>query len=266
MITSFGESTLPVANAGQASWQRPHSVQENVSSTCFQVRSAAVPAPKRMSSSGTSGLEAQRLEPPAGAGAPEPDVDRGGGDVQVLGARQVREEREDREHVDPHEHALEHPRRAIAREEVREQGIETRRPRRRPLVQPQRDPRRVPQQQRRSRSSRSAPGSGRPRPGGCPRTAAAACTLRIHSAASNADQHQHREDVDEQRVPALVSEPRERRVPIDDPDHRDQDRRQQHQEAPEDERVHQPGPNRCSSFRCPSTIVTSLRTRRPTSI
>ena len=25
---SFGESTLPVANAGQASWQRPHSVHE----------------------------------------------------------------------------------------------------------------------------------------------------------------------------------------------------------------------------------------------
>ena len=41
MITSFGDSVLPVANAGQASWQRPHSVHENVSSTCFQVRSAA---------------------------------------------------------------------------------------------------------------------------------------------------------------------------------------------------------------------------------
>ena len=55
MISSLGESTLPVAKAGQASWQRPHSVHENVSSICFQVRSAAVPAPKRMSSSGTSG-------------------------------------------------------------------------------------------------------------------------------------------------------------------------------------------------------------------
>ena len=55
MITSLGESVLPVANAGQTSWQRPHSVQEKVSSISFQVRSAAVPAPKRMSSSGMSG-------------------------------------------------------------------------------------------------------------------------------------------------------------------------------------------------------------------
>ena len=48
MIRSFGDSTLPVAYAGQTSWQRPHSVHENVSSICFQVRSATVPAPKRM--------------------------------------------------------------------------------------------------------------------------------------------------------------------------------------------------------------------------
>ena len=54
MISSLGESSLPVAKAGQASWQRPHSVHEKVSRICFQVRSAAVPAPKRSSSSGTS--------------------------------------------------------------------------------------------------------------------------------------------------------------------------------------------------------------------
>ena len=28
MMRSFGESSLPVAQAGQASWQRPHSVHE----------------------------------------------------------------------------------------------------------------------------------------------------------------------------------------------------------------------------------------------
>jgi len=44
-----------VAKAGQASWQRPHSVHEKVSSTCFQVRSLAAPAPNLKSSSGTSG-------------------------------------------------------------------------------------------------------------------------------------------------------------------------------------------------------------------
>ena len=54
MISSLGESSLPVAHAGQTSWQRPHSVHENVSSVCFQVRSATVPAPKRISSSGPS--------------------------------------------------------------------------------------------------------------------------------------------------------------------------------------------------------------------
>ena len=43
MIRSFGESALPVANAGQASWQRPHSVQEKASSISFQVRSATRP-------------------------------------------------------------------------------------------------------------------------------------------------------------------------------------------------------------------------------
>ena len=55
MITSLGDRTLPVAKAGQASWQRPHSVHEKVSSISFQVRWAALPAPKRISSSGTSG-------------------------------------------------------------------------------------------------------------------------------------------------------------------------------------------------------------------
>ena len=214
MITSLGDSDLPVAKAGQASWQRPHSVHENVSSTCFQVRSFAVPAPKRRSSSGTSGRRTQRLEPAARAGAPEPDVDRGGGDVQVLGAGQVGEEREDRQHVDPHEHALEHLRGSVVGEQVRER-VGDRRPRGRPLVEPERDPGGVPEQQRHARSSRSAPGSGRPRRGGCPRSARplrpCGCTARRH-----ADQHEHREDVDEQRVPALVAEPRKRGVLVDD--------------------------------------------------
>ena len=55
MISSFGESSLPVVKAGQTSWQRPHSVHEKVSIVCFQVRSGTVPAPKRsLSSSATS--------------------------------------------------------------------------------------------------------------------------------------------------------------------------------------------------------------------
>ena len=54
MIRSFGESTFPVAHAGHASWQRPHSVQEKPSITSFFVRSKIVAAPKRSSSSGRS--------------------------------------------------------------------------------------------------------------------------------------------------------------------------------------------------------------------
>src|ERR1039458_8028943 len=37
MISSLGDSILPVVNAGQASWQRPHSVHENVSRTYLQL-------------------------------------------------------------------------------------------------------------------------------------------------------------------------------------------------------------------------------------
>ena len=55
MISSFGDRSLPVAHAGQTSWQRPHSVHETVSTICFQVMSVSVPAPIRISSSGTSG-------------------------------------------------------------------------------------------------------------------------------------------------------------------------------------------------------------------
>ena len=54
MIRSFGDSSFPVAYAGQTSWQRPHSVQDIVSRIPFHVRSETVPAPKRSSSSGPS--------------------------------------------------------------------------------------------------------------------------------------------------------------------------------------------------------------------
>ena len=65
MIRSFGESALPVVNAGQASWQRPHSVQEKVSSISFQVRSAIVPAPKRSFSSSSSSKRSGSSRPRA---------------------------------------------------------------------------------------------------------------------------------------------------------------------------------------------------------
>ena len=40
-ISCRGASGAPLAVAGQTAVQRPHSVQENASSTCFQFRSAS---------------------------------------------------------------------------------------------------------------------------------------------------------------------------------------------------------------------------------
>ena len=47
---SRGSSGLPVAWAGQTLVQRPHIVQASVSSSCFQVKSSTVEAPKVSSS------------------------------------------------------------------------------------------------------------------------------------------------------------------------------------------------------------------------
>ena len=47
---SRGSSGLPVAWAGQTDVQRPHIVQASVSSSCFQVKSSMVAAPKCSSS------------------------------------------------------------------------------------------------------------------------------------------------------------------------------------------------------------------------
>jgi hypothetical protein len=78
-------------------------------------------------------VELQRLETPTRPGPPEPHVDRGAEDVQVLGVRQVREEPEDRQHVRPHEHALEHFRPVVVAEHVRQQ-LRHRRPPRGPVA------------------------------------------------------------------------------------------------------------------------------------
>ena len=65
MISSLGESGLPVFQAGHWDWQRPHSVQVAMSRSCFQDRSSMRPAPKTTSSSSPtssivmSGVEAR---------------------------------------------------------------------------------------------------------------------------------------------------------------------------------------------------------------
>ena len=51
MMSSLGESGLSVVQAGQADWQRPHSVQVAKSSICFQVKCPISPTPNTVSSS-----------------------------------------------------------------------------------------------------------------------------------------------------------------------------------------------------------------------
>ena len=51
MMRSLGERGLSVVQAGQADWQRPHSVQVAKSSICFQVKWPISPTPNTVSSS-----------------------------------------------------------------------------------------------------------------------------------------------------------------------------------------------------------------------
>ena len=125
-----------------------------------------------------------------------------------------------------------------------------RRPRRRALVVAERDPRGVPQQQRdHDRRDQRQDQVGLAQVAAL--EAARPQDLADPERRGDADQHEHAEDVDEQRVPALVAEPRKRLVAVDDPDHRDHDRRAEHEEAPEDERVHQPRPEALEQLALP---------------
>ena len=68
MIRSFGDRALPVAQAGQTSWQRPHSVQDIVSSICFHVMSASVPEPSRSADSSSTSKSSGSSLPPRASG------------------------------------------------------------------------------------------------------------------------------------------------------------------------------------------------------
>jgi hypothetical protein len=65
--------------------------------------------------------------------------------------------------------------------------------------------------------------------------------LPDHEGRRNAREHEHAEDVRQPAEPLLAAEPRQLRAPVDGGDHRDQDRREQDEKAPEDEGVHQAG-------------------------
>ncbi len=62
-----------------------------------------------------------------------------------------------------------------------------------------------------------------------------------HERRDHAGEHEEREYVHEERVPALVPEPGQRRMLVDHADHRDGDGRQEHDEAPKDRGMHHAG-------------------------
>ena len=184
-------------------------------------------------------LEIERLEPPPRARPAEPDVDPGGRDVEVLRVREVHEEPEDREHVEPDEGALERLRRRPVAEEAGER-VRHRRPAGRPFVQAERDLRRVPSEQRRH-DQRNQPENHV----GLAEVAPLEPRRPLHLADSerrdDSDEHEHAEQVDEEEVPALLPEPGERPVRVDGPEERHDDRRGEDDEPPEDERVDEAG-------------------------
>ena len=124
MIRCLGLSGFPVFQAGQASWQRPHSVQVKPSSRSFQPRSWSVRSPN----GGVLGLEVELGQLAARGELAEPDVREGRGDVEVLAERQVAQERRDERDVAPPEQGepgLEDVRREAPerhREGVRDEG------------------------------------------------------------------------------------------------------------------------------------------------
>ena len=100
MMTSLGDSGLPVFQAGHCDWQRPHSVQVAKSRLPFQVKSSILPRPKTASSAGSSKsiglpvvLHRQQRAQAVGQ-ALEGDVDRRQADVQVLGVQHDQQERQ----------------------------------------------------------------------------------------------------------------------------------------------------------------------------
>ena len=97
-MIAFGLSSLPAPHAGQFTWQRPHSTQVKASSTLLLPRSF-------------NGLEADLLlleievRQVTQFGTLEEHRDRRQHQVEVLGCRNQREEREDDDRVHPPVHA-----------------------------------------------------------------------------------------------------------------------------------------------------------------
>ena len=153
--------------------------------------------------------------------------------------RQVREEADDEQDVRPDEDPLARLGPAALAEDLGDR-VRDRRPGGGPLVQAGGDQRRVPEQQR-QHDQRDQPEDEV----GLAEVAALEPLRPLHLAdperGGDADEHEHDEEVDEECEPALRSEPRQRLALRDRADQRHHDRREQDQEAPEDERVDEAG-------------------------
>ena len=219
MIRSLGDSTFPVAQAGQASWQRPHSVHEKASTICFQVRSATVPVPNRRSASAMSSSKRSGSNRPRAFVRPKKTLIAAVKMCRCFEYGRVDEEAEDDRDVRPDERALEHARRLAVAEAVRDPARD-RRPARRPLVQTERDARRVPEHERRHDAADQRQDQIRLAEVAALEAGGTLC-LADQERAQNTDEDEHGEEVDHEREPALPPEPRQRRVPVDRSDQRD---------------------------------------------
>ena len=155
-------------------------------------------------------VEAQRLEAARATAFAEEHVRTGSRDVQMLGVGEIDEEREDQQHVRPDEDALEHLGRRVVPEQVRER-VRDGRPLAGQAFSAERDLSRVPEEEGRDDS-----GDEREDQVGLAEVAALEA-LRPPDLADperrrDADEHEHAEEVDEQREPALALEPAERRT------------------------------------------------------
>ena len=111
MISSFGDSGLPVFQAGHWLWQRPHSVQVAMSSIAVHLKSSTLATPN-VSTSGSASSSSRTLPLDIIGSRPPSAVRSGwrlvrtlsgaGEDVQVLGVRDQHQEAED--HGDLTEH------------------------------------------------------------------------------------------------------------------------------------------------------------------
>ena len=104
-----GESGLPVVHAGTDDWQRPHSVQVAMSSSCFQVKSSMLPGAEDrvLASTFSMSMSGVVFEPAEGARATRGQhVDRRQEDVEVLRVGDEDEEAGDDGDVEQQERPL----------------------------------------------------------------------------------------------------------------------------------------------------------------